>query len=104
MFAIISTGGKQYKVAAGDRLRVEKLPAGPKSKIIFDKVLLVSDGDSIKIGSPVVAGASVEAEVVTEGKGKKVTVIKYKPKVRYKKTVGHRQQFTEVKITSISSK
>ena len=103
MFAIIETGGKQYRVTAGDILRVEKLPAEVKNSITFDQVLLIADGDKVEVGTPVVTGAKVTAEVVRNAKAKKVTVIKYKSKIRYKKTVGHRQQFTEVKIDKITA-
>ncbi len=101
-FAVIKTGGKQYKVSAGDVLKIEKLAAMPVGeKVTFDQVLLVADGKAVKVGSPLVAGATVTATVTKEGKAKKITVIHYKAKVRYQKTKGHRQPFTEVKIDSI---
>jgi len=102
-FAIIATGGKQYKVAAGDVLSVEKLPETTTGgKVVFDKVMLVDDGTSTKVGAPYVAGATVNATVVEEGKGKKVLVVRYLPKSRYFKKNGHRQPFTKVKIESIA--
>ena len=102
MYAIIQTGGKQYKVEKGDVLRVEKLDAKADDKYSFDEVLLVG-GRSVKVGNPFVEGASVDATVVAEGKAKKVTVYKYKPKKGYHKKNGHRQQYTEVKIDAINA-
>lgn len=102
MYAIISTGGKQYKVEEGDVLRVEKLDAKAEDKYTFDEVLLVG-GRSVKVGNPLVEGASVDVTVVAEGKAKKVTVYKYKPKKGYHKKNGHRQQYTEVKIDKINA-
>lgn len=98
MFAIIKTGGKQYKVREGQTLVVEKLVAD--GNVVFDTVLLIG-GENAKIGTPTVAGAKVEASVVEHGKGKKLHVIKYKPKVRYRRKIGHRQPFTKVKIEKI---
>lgn len=101
-FAIIETGGKQYKVAEGDTLNVEKLPEPAKGKnIIFDKVLLLDDGKSTQVGTPYIEGAKVTAEFVEQGRGKKVTIIKFKNKIRYHKTAGHRQPFTKVKIAGL---
>ena len=100
MYAIIATGGKQYKVSEGDVIKVEKLDAEVGAKVTFDNVLLVG-GDTVKVGTPTVDGAKVEASVVSEGKGKKVIVYKYKRKTGYHKKNGHRQLFTQVmtKIT-----
>jgi len=100
MYAIIATGGKQYKVTAGDKIRVEKLDAEVGSKITIDQVLLVS-ADQVCVGSPYVDGACVEAEVSGQGKGKKVIVYKYKPKSGYHKKNGHRQLFTELTIEKV---
>ena len=100
MYAIIATGGKQYKVSEGDVIKVEKLDAEVGAKVTFDNVLLVG-GDTVKVGTPTVDGAKVEASVVSEGKGKKVIVYKYKRKTGYHKKNGHRQLFTQVKIDSI---
>ena len=102
MYAIIATGGKQYKVAEGDVIRVEKLGAAEGENVVFDQVLVVS-GDEVKVGNPTVAGATVTASVVKEGKAKKVIVYKYKRKTGYHKKNGHRQQFTEVKIEKINA-
>ena len=100
MYAIIATGGKQYKVAEGDVVRVEKLEAAEGEKVVFDQVLLIG-GEETVIGSPVVDGAKVSATVTAIGKGEKVVVYKYKRKTGYHKKNGHRQLFTEVKIDKI---
>ena len=101
MNAIIVTGGKQYKVAEGDTLFIEKLPAEAGDKVIFDKVLAVIDGDKATFDTPVVEGAKVDAEVVKNGKGKKIIVFKYKPKKNYRRKQGHRQPYTKVTIGKI---
>ena len=101
MYAIIATGGKQYKVSEGDIIKVEKIGAEAGETFTFDQVLAVSDGD-LKIGNPTVGGASVEASVLGDGKGKKVVVYKYKSKTGYHKKNGHRQQYTAVKINKIN--
>jgi large subunit ribosomal protein L21 len=101
-FAIIKTGGKQYKVAAGDVLKIEKLEAEDGSKVVFDQVLLVDEDGKTTIGTPLVAGAKVTATVAKTALGKKLIVMRYKAKVRYRKAQGHRQPFTEVKIDSIA--
>ena len=102
MKAVIVTGGKQYTVAEGDVLYIEKLNAEAESTIKFDQVLAVLDGESSKIGAPTVAGAVVEGKVVKNGKGKKLIVFKYKPKKGEKKKMGHRQPYTKVEITKIA--
>lgn len=101
MYAIIETGGKQYKVTEGDTLYIEKLPNEAGDKITFDKVLAILDGEKNTIGAPVVEGAKVDAEVVKNGKGKKVIVFKYKPKKNYRRKQGHRQPYTKVTIGKI---
>lgn len=103
MFAVIETGGKQYLVKSGEALKVEKLPAEVGGKIVFDKVLLTAedDGTDVKIGKPYVEGATVEAAVEEQGRYKKILVVKYKRKVRYKKARGHRQAFTKVKVGKV---
>lgn len=100
-FAVIQTGGKQYKVKEGDTLRIEKLSGTEDGKVTFTDVLLVDDGQATKLGTPHVSGAKVTATVLKEGLGKKVFVVKYQPKSRYFKRNGHRQPFTEVKIDFI---
>lgn len=101
MYAVIETGGKQYRVEKGDVLRVEKLDVEAGDKVVFDKVFLVADGEDVKIGSPFVEGAKVEAKVVEHAKGKKIIVYKYKAKKNYRKKQGHRQPYTEVEIAEI---
>ena len=102
MKAVIVTGGKQYTVAEGDVLFIEKLNAEENATVKCDEVLAVLDGENSKIGAPVVEGAAVEAKVVKNGKGKKITILKYKPKKNEKKKMGHRQPYTKVEITKIA--
>ncbi|MDD6208843.1 MAG: 50S ribosomal protein L21 [Clostridiales bacterium] len=102
MYAIIATGGKQYKVEEGDIINVEKIDAEAGSTVNFDQVLVVNNGE-VKVGTPTVAGASVDASVVKQAKAKKVIVYKYKPKTGYHKKNGHRQQYTQVKIEKINA-
>ena len=102
MYAIIATGGKQYKVSEGDVIKVEKLGAAAGETVTFDQVLLVNNGEVV-VGIPSVANANVSATVVKEGKGKKVIVYKYKRKTGYHKKNGHRQAYTEVKIDKINA-
>ena len=101
MYAVIKTGGKQYKVTEGDVLKVEKLNAEVNATVELTDVLLVAGGDNIKVGKPLVEGAKVVVEVLSQGKGPKVINFKYKPKKASHKKKGHRQLFTEVKVTSI---
>ena len=101
MYAVIRTGGKQYRVAEGDVLRVELLEQEPKQAVVFDQVLLVAKGDSLSVGQPTVAGAQVEAEVIRHGRAKKVFIFKKKKTTTYQRTQGHRQGFTEVRIKGI---
>ena len=103
MHAIIVTGGKQYKVAEGDTLYIEKLNAEAGDTITFDQVLAVLNGDNATFGAPVVEGATVTANVVKNGKGKKVLVFKYKPKKNYRRRQGHRQPYTKVEITKVNA-
>ena len=102
MKAVIVTGGKQYTVSEGDVLYVEKLGAEAEEVVKFDQVLAVLDGENSKVGAPTVEGAVVEAKVVKNGKGKKIDIIKYKPKKGEKKHIGHRQPYTKVEITKIA--
>ena len=101
MFAVIETGGKQYKVIEQDIIFVEKLEANEGDEIVFDSVLALSDDKGFKVGTPTVAGAKVTAKVLKNGKGKKIYVIKYKSKKNEKKKIGHRQPFTKVQIVKI---
>jgi large subunit ribosomal protein L21 len=103
MHAIIETGGKQYKVAEGETLFIEKLPVEAGDAVVFDKVLAVLDGDKATFGTPVVEGATVEASVVKNGKGKKIMIFKYNAKKRYRKRQGHRQPYTKVEIGKIQA-
>lgn len=103
MYAVIRTGGKQYKVAAGGKLKVETLTAEVGSEIVINDVLMVADGDDIKIGAPIVAGASVKATVLSHGRGEKVMIFKMRRRKHYRKTQGHRQNYTEIRIDGISA-
>jgi large subunit ribosomal protein L21 len=101
MYAVVSTGGKQYRVAQGDVLRVEKIDGDVGDSISFDRVLLVSDGEKVTVGQPVVEDAAVKGRIVEQGKAKKILVFKYKRRKRYRRMQGHRQRYTAVKIDSI---
>lgn len=103
MYAIIETGGKQYKVAEGDVLYIEKLEVEPESTVEFDKVVAVGKDDGIVVGSPIVEGAKVTAKAVKNGRGKKITVFTYRPKKDSKRKMGHRQPYTKVQIESITA-
>ena len=100
MYAVFKTGGKQYRVAAGDKLRVEKLPGNVGDAIAFQDVLLVA-GDTVKLGRPLVGGAKVEAKIVGQGLGEKITIFKFRRRKNYRRKTGHRQPFTTVQITDI---
>lgn len=101
MYAILETGGKQYKVRPGDTIEVEKLPAEPGETIELGRVLMVGDGPDVTVGTPLVAGATVAAEVVDQHRGPKIIVFKYKAKVRYRRKTGHRQSLTRLRIREI---
>ena len=101
MYAIIETGGKQYKVQAGDSIFIEKLDVEADSEVIFDKVIAVGADDGIKVGTPYVKGATVKAKAIKNGKAKKITVFTYKPKKNEKRKMGHRQPYTKVEIAEI---
>jgi large subunit ribosomal protein L21 len=102
MYAIIKTGGKQYRVYEGDILNIEKLDVNEGTTVEFNEVLAISDDDNnLKVGAPILEGAKVEAKVLNHGKGKKVIVFKYKPKKNYRRKQGHRQPYTRVQITNI---
>ena len=103
MYAVIKTGGKQYRVTEGETLKVEKLELATGEAINFDEVLMVANGEVVKIGAPVVEGAKVNAEVVAHGRAKKVTIVKFRRRKHHRKQMGHRQWFTEIKITGISA-
>jgi large subunit ribosomal protein L21 len=101
MYAIIKTGGKQYKVQSGEQLRVESLPGDVGSAVSFEEVLVVGAGDTLKVGAPLVSGAKVKATVVSHGRGEKLKIFKMRRRKHYQKTQGHRQNFTEVRIDDI---
>ena len=101
MYAVIKTGGKQYKVEAGATLKVEKLLGDVGSKVVIDKVLMINDGDTTTIGAPLVAGATVSATVISHGRADKVMIFKFRRRKHYRKTQGHRQSFTEIQIGEI---
>ena len=102
MYAVIKTGGKQYRVAQGDTLKVEKLDAGEGDSVEFDQVLMVGEGEDVKIGTPYVDGSRVTATVKGHGRGDKVEIIKFRRRKHHMKRMGHRQDYTEVEITGIS--
>jgi len=103
MYAVIKTGGKQYKVSEGQTLKIEKLAAEVGGAIEFDDVLLVANGEDIKVGAPRVDGSKVTATVTAHGRGKKVKIVKFNRRKHYRKQAGHRQDYTEVQITGISA-
>lgn len=100
MYAVVKTGGKQYRVTPGEKLKVEQIPADIGSEVVLD-VLMLADGDSVTVGTPLVAGASVKAKVLSHGRGKKVTIFKMRRRKHYQKHQGHRQNYTELQIESI---
>ena len=100
-FAVIETGGKQYRVSAGQKLKVEKLNADAGDSFVFDKILLTVDGDKVAVGTPFIDGEKVSAKVVKQARERKKIVFRYHSKTRYRKKKGHRQQFTEVEIVSV---
>jgi large subunit ribosomal protein L21 len=101
MYAVVKTGGKQYKVAPGEKLKVEQIPADVGAEVILDQVLLVSEGEAVRLGQPTVAGATVKATVVAHGRGEKIRIFKMRRRKHYQKHQGHRQNFTELRIESI---
>ena len=103
MYAVFQSGGKQHRVAEGQTVRLEKIEVAPGQSVEFDNILMVSNGDDVKIGMPYVDGGKVTAEVVTHGRGDKVKIVKFRRRKHSRKTQGHRQWFTEVKITGISA-
>ena len=103
MYAVIKTGGKQYRVAAGEKIQGEQIPADVGSEITIDQVFMVGEGDAVKIGTPVVAGASVKATVVSHGRHDKIKIFKMRRRKHYQKHQGHRQNYTELRIEAISA-
>jgi len=102
MYAVIKTGGKQYRVSAGEKLKVESIRAEIGAQIVLDQVLLVADGDRVTAGTPLVSGATVKATVVAHGRGEKLAIFKLRRRKHYRKTLGHRQNYTEIEINGIS--
>lgn len=103
MYAVIKTGGKQYRVSEGDTVKIEKLDADEGAQVEFDNVLMVSDGENVKVGSPIIAGGKVTGTVKSQGRHKKIEIIKFKRRKHHDKRIGHRQYFTEVEITGITA-
>ena len=103
MYAVIKTGGKQYKVSAGEKLKIESILADVGSEIVLDQVLLVADGDNVTAGTPLVAGATVKATVVAHGRGEKIKIFKLRRRKHFRKTLGHRQNYTEIQISGITA-
>ena len=103
MYAVIKTGGKQYKVVAGEKIKVEQIPAEVGSEVTIDQVLAVGEGEQIKIGAPLVAGASVKVTVIGQGRHDKVRIFKMRRRKHYQKRQGHRQNFTEIRIDAINA-
>ncbi len=103
MYAVIETGGQQHKVKVGELVKIQLMELKPGDKVEFDKVLMVSDGDKTEIGSPLLKSGKVMAEVVSHGRGKKISVLKFRRRKHHMKQMGHRQWYTEVKITDVSA-
>ena len=101
MYAVIKTGGKQYRVAPGEKLKVEQIPADVGAEVVLEQVLMVGDGESVRVGQPVVAGASVKATVLAHGRGEKIQIFKMRRRKHYQKHQGHRQGYTELQIDGI---
>jgi len=102
MYAVVKAGGKQYRVSAGNKLKVEQISADVGTEITLDQVLMIADGDAIKLGAPLLDGALVKAKVVAQGRGDKVRIFKMRRRKHYRKTQGHRQNYTEIEITGIT--
>src|SRR5574340_1296047 len=102
MYAVIKTGGKQYRVAPGEKLKIEQIPADVGAQVSFDQVLMVGEGEAVKIGAPLVAGASVAATVLAQGRGDKIKIFKMRRRKHYQKHQGHRQGYTELRIDALT--
>jgi large subunit ribosomal protein L21 len=101
MYAVVKTGGKQYRVAAGEKLRIEQIPADIGSEVVLDQVLMLAGGDAVRVGTPLVSGASVKATVLAHGRGDKVRIFKLRRRKHYQKRQGHRQNYTEIQVSAI---
>jgi large subunit ribosomal protein L21 len=102
MYAVIQTGGKQYRVSAGEKLKIERIAGDVGQEIVLDQVLMVADGDALKLGAPLVAGARVKAKVLKHGRGEKVRIFKLNRRKHYRRSQGHRQNYTEIEILDIA--
>jgi large subunit ribosomal protein L21 len=102
MYAVIKTGGKQYRVAPGEKIRIEQIEADVGATIVLDQVLMVANGEAVKVGNPVVDGAKVSATVVAQGRGPKIRIFKLRRRKHYQKTQGHRQNYTEIRVDAIN--
>jgi large subunit ribosomal protein L21 len=102
MYAVIKTGGKQYRVAPGEKIKIEQIPADVGATIVLDQVLMVADGDAVQVGTPLVSGATVSATVMSHGRGVKVKIFKMRRRKHYQKTQGHRQNYTEIRVDAIA--
>lgn len=103
MYAVIKTGGKQYRVAAGEKLKIEQIPADVGSQVVLDQILMIADGEAVTLGQPLVSGAKVSATVLAHGRHDKVRIFKMRRRKHYQKHQGHRQNFTEIKIDTINA-
>ncbi len=103
MYAVVKTGGKQYRVSAGEKLKIEQIAAEVGQEIVLDQVLVVADGDALKMGTPLVTGATVKAKVLSQGRGDKVRIFKMRRRKHYRKSQGHRQNYTEIEILGIAA-
>jgi large subunit ribosomal protein L21 len=103
MYAVVNTGGKQYKVQKGETLRIEKIPGEVGSSVTFDKVLMLADGENIRVGQPVLENVAIQAQIVEQDKAKKILIFKYKRRKRYRRKNGHRQPFTAIRIDGIQA-
>ena len=103
MYAVVKTGGKQYRVTAGEKLKIEQIPAEVGSEIVLDQILLVADGETVTVGTPLVSGAQIKAKVVSQGRGEKVRIFKMRRRKHYRKSQGHRQNYTEIEILGIGA-
>ena len=103
MYAVIKTGGKQYRVIAGEKLKIEQIPADIGTEIVLDQVLMIGNGETVSVGTPMVTGAAVKATVVSHGRGEKVHIFKMRRRKHYQKRQGHRQNYTEIEISGIAA-
>ena len=102
MYAVVKTGGKQYRVSTGEKLKIEQIPADVGAEIVLDEVLLIADGDTVRMGTPMLAGAQIKAKVLAHGRGDKVHIFKMRRRKHYRKSQGHRQNYTEIEILGIA--